>query len=476
MIIDRIKSNLFLYLSILLVLVLVITNIQNGFFWDTVQLGSKHANFYFTTNFNSLLLPEIIDSGHIPAFGIYLALMWKIFGRTLVVSHLAMLPFVIGIIWQLNITIKMFFETKHSGFVLLLILLDPTLLSQITLISPDVALVFFFLFGLNSILKNHRISLMLSIMLLFLISMRGMMVSFCLLIADIFVNINFKNSIKQIVHSLVKRSIIYLPALILFILFNMYHFSIKGWIGFHEDSPWAESFAPVNIKGFFRNIGILGWRLLDFGRVGIWLVFTVLFLKYRKNIFKDKPTRLLLFILICFIVILPANMLWAKNLLGHRYLLPIFLMFSLLTARILYSINKNLKLKQILLSVWILVIVSGNFWIYPDKISQGWDATLAHLPYYSLRKQAIAYFDEQKIEINEVETFFPDSNIIDDIDLNNDLRKFRRFEGGDGYVLYSNIHNVSDEIYDHLMGEYKLVKEFKSRGIFFKILEKGSLN
>lgn len=470
--IDKIKNDPFLYLSILMVLILIATNIQNGFFWDTVQLGSKHANFYFTTNFNSLLLPEVIDSGHIPTFGMYIALIWELFGRNLIASHLAMLPFVIGIIWQLNILIKMFFKTNRGGVILLLILLDPTLLSQITLISPDVPLVFFFLLGLNSVLKNHKITLLFSVLFLFLVSMRGMMVAFCLLIIDVFLNINFNNSFKHIFYSLVRRSAIYLPSLLLFILFSVYHYIEKGWIGFHKDSPWADSFAPVDFKGFIYNVGILGWRLLDFGRVGIWFVFILLFLEYRKEIFEDKQTRLLLFIFICLIVILPANMLWAKNLLGHRYLLPIFLCLSLLTAKILFSINTNIKLRRILVSIWLLVIVSGNFWVYPDKISQGWDATLAHLPYYSLRKQAIQYLDDQKIEINEVQTFFPDSNIMDDIDLNGDFRKFKKFEGDNGYVLYSNIHNVSDEIYNTLMAEYDLVKEFKSNSVFFRIYNK----
>jgi hypothetical protein len=472
----KIKENPFLYLSILFVLILMVATIQNGFFWDTVQLGSKHANFYFTTNFNSLLLPEIIDSGHIPTFGMYIALIWKIFGRNLIVSHLAMLPFVIGIIWQLNIVIKTFFKTSHSGFVLFLILLDPTLLSQMTLISPDVLLVFLFLLGLNSVLKNHKISLLFSVFFLFLVSMRGMMVAFCLLIIDVFLHINFKNSFKHIFHSLLRRSAIYLPSLLLFVLFSIYHYIEKGWIGFHEDSPWADCFTPVDFNGFIYNIGILGWRLLDFGRVGIWFVFILLFLKYRKEIFEDKQTRILLFIFICFIVILPANMLWAKNLLGHRYLLPIFLTFSLLTSKILFSINTNIKLRRILVSIWFVVLLSGNFWIYPNKISQGWDSTLAHLPYYELRKEVIKYFDNQNIDINEVQTFFPDSNIIDDIDLNGDFRKFKKFENGNGYVMYSNIHNVSDDIYDTLITKYLLVKEFKNKSVFFKIYKKVEMN
>lgn len=79
---------------------LVLGTAQFPFFWDTIQLGSKHAHYFYETNFRSIILPNEIDSGHIPSLGIYLALVWKIAGKSLVISHLAMLPFVMGIVFQ----------------------------------------------------------------------------------------------------------------------------------------------------------------------------------------------------------------------------------------------------------------------------------------------------------------------------------------------------------------------------------------
>ena len=424
-----IKNNLFLLVSFVIILFLFLLNLENSFFWDTTQLGSKHANYYLTTNFSHLLLPKAIDSGHIPAFGMYIGLMWKFFGRNLMVSHLSMLPFVLGIIWQLHKTVKNHLKIEHAGLALLLVLLDPTLLSQITLITPDIPLVFFFLLGLNSVIANKRNVLSISVFFLFLTSMRGMMISFCLFIIDCYYHLNFKNSLKNIFYSLVKKSLIYIPSLLLFILFSVYHYLEKGWIGYHDESPWAECFKTVDIKGFFFNIGIFSWRLLDFGKVGIWLIFSILFIKYRKEIFKDKGTKSLLFIFTCFLLILPLNMLWAKNLLAHRYLLPIFLLFSLLSAKILFSTYTHLKLKRAFVLIWLFSILSGHFWVYPEKLSQGWDATLGHLPYYKLRKQAIQYIDKQEIDIEKVHSFFPNLPTIDAIDLNNRWRKIENAKG-----------------------------------------------
>lgn len=467
-----IKDNLFYYLSLIILIVLYTSSLQNSFFWDTIQLASKHANYYLSTNFSNILLPNSIDSGHIPTFGFYLAFIWSLFGKSLIVSHLSMLPFVLGIVWQLKKTVTFFFKKEHVGIVFLLVFLDPTLLSQITLISPDIPLVFFFLLGLNSVLQNKKNILLISILLLFLTSMRGMMVAFCILIIDIFYNVHFNNSAKKIFYSLLKRSKIYLPAVFVFILFNLYHYLEKGWIGYHEDSPWANCFESVNLKGYFFNIGILFWRIIDFGRIGIWIVFSILFLKYGKQIFRDKLTRQLLFIFICILLILPLNMLWAKNLLAHRYLLPIYLTFALLCARILFYSNSSVTLKRVLIGIWLLAITTGNFWLYPDKISQGWDSTLGHLPYYKLRNQAINYLEEQEIDIDQVQSFFPNTALIDNIDLNGNPKNFKGFKAGAEYVFYSNIYNISDKDYEVLAKEYDVIKEFKNQIVFIKIYKK----
>jgi hypothetical protein len=459
-------------ISYLIVAVLFTLTLNNGFFWDTIQLGSKHANFYYTTNFSDILLPDSIDSGHIPAFGMYLALLWKIFGRELLVSHLAMLPFVFGILWQLNRLVKKFVSNEYSGWALLLIILDPTLLSQMTLVSPDVPLVFFFIMGLNSLIEKRKTLLSLSVAFLFLTSMRGMMVGFCILLADLISNKTFSGSLRDVVLSLLKKIIVYLPALLIFISFSLWHYIKKGWIGFHDDSPWAELFARVDFKVVIYNLGILGWRIIDFGRIGIWIVFFVLLLKFKSEIFKTRETRFLLMVFLIIVTFLPANMVWAKNLLGHRYLLPVYISFSLLCAHILFTQQMSTKLRAYLVAFWIILLITGNLWVYPDRISQGWDSSLAHLPYYKIRQQTIEYLDEQKIDFAEVQSFFPNIACIDDIDLNNDKRWFADFNDSSDYVIYTNLFNINDENYDLVKNKYQVIKQFKNGFLHMDICKK----
>lgn len=471
----KLRNNLLFVISLLAVIALVVSNADNSFFWDTIQLGSVHANYYLTTNFSQVLLPNDIDSGHIPAFGFYIALAWKVFGRSLEISHLAVLPFAIGIVYQLRQLTRRFIPEQFSEIAMILILLDPTLLTQMTMVSPDVPLVFFFLMGVNSVLGNKKGWLAMSILLLFMTSMRGMMVSLCLLSLDIYCNVSLRQKIKDVSMALLKRSSIYLPGLVLFLIYNVYHYHEKGWIGYHKNSPWAKCFETVDFQGFLFNIGLLGWRLLDFGRAGIWLVFTILFLTYRKIVFTSEKNRLLLFFFICMALLLPANMLWAKNLLAHRYLIPIYLVFALLCATVLFSDYVSTKMKVALTSFWFIILLSGNYWafLYPVKTSKGWEATLAHLPYYKLRHQAIDYLDAQHINFSDVNSFFPNAVSIDYIDLNGDSRVFKDFDGNSPYVFYSNVYNIDDADYDKMVARYLTVKEFRCNGVFVMILKKG---
>lgn len=455
----------------LLVTLLIVFSLDNFFYWDTVQLGSKHAHFFYDSNFSSLLLPDGIDSGHIPAFGIYIGLLWKFFGKTLWISHLAMLPFALGIVYQLKNLVEYFLPPKYVGPALVLVLIDATLLAQLVLVSPDVPLVFFFLLSFNAILKNNKRLLALGIVALFLISMRGMMLSVCLLLLDLYCNVPFRRRHKVFI-DLVKRSLIYLPALLIFLAFSIYHYDAKGWIGFHSDSPWAGSFERVGVKGFFFNIAILGWRLLDFGRIGVWLVAAIIFSLAGRAIFKDSKTRLLLYFSIALLALLPLNMLWAKGLLGHRYLLPIFLTIALLCVRLLFSEHVLKKNREPLAYLLFFIMLSGHFWIYPPKVAQGWDASLAHYPYYKLRTEAMAYMMQNDIEIEETASFFPNKGTLSAIDLVDDERHFLHFDGKQPYVFYSNSYNVSDENLNLLNEKYLPIQQFESGDIYIVIYKR----
>lgn len=441
---------------------------NNFFFWDTINLVSAPAHFFYKSNFASLILPTHIDTGHIPALGYYIALVWKVFGKNLVIAHLAMLPFILGIVFQVFLLVKHFVSTPiFVVWAMILILSDATLLSQIILVSPDIVLLFFFLLGLNAIVSQKRNLLLLVLFGLFLISMRGIIAAFTLFLIDFILTYKKTN----IFSTSIKIAKIYFLPFLLFLAFHFYHYTQTDWFWTHPNSAWEIGRAKNNISGLFYNAGIFVWRLIDFGRVFIVLSLAILLLKLRKSLFENSKTKHLFFIFCIVGIILSIPFLYYKTLTGHRYLLPFIVIMYLITAYFITQLTISNKLKTSFFAFLIISSLSGNFWVYPEKIAQGWDSTLGHIPYYSLQQKMNTYLDENQIIFSEVGTAFPMLGKHSVIFINNDTRSFKTKEiGKDSYILYSNVNNDfnADEM-EILNKKYKIIYELKSPTVFMKL-------
>lgn len=434
----------------------------NSFFWDTIQLGSKQAHWYYDNDFRYLLLPNRIDSGHPPVFGLYLACAWKVFGRSLAVSHLSMLPFLLGIVFQLHRLVSRFFSRENIMAAMCLVFADPTLLAQSIMISPDIVLVFFLLFALNSLLEGKRIVFMLALVGLGLISMRGMFCIAILFATDLILHFSTP---RQFLKSLVS----YIPVSLLVLAFLVYHYLSKGWVGYHKDSPWAACFETVDGKGFLKNILILAWRIADFGRIGLWIAAFLLVLRLRKMHTDQRSRTLFIFFLASF-CILSLSLLFYRNLLAHRYLIPVYITFSLWLC---YMLLEVLRVRKSWITLLLLVLISGNFWVYPEQVAKGWDSSLAHIPYYGLRDEMIAYIHAKGIRITDISSEFPNAAKLRYTDLNNEESAFGEKDTTCRYVLYSNVFNgFTDREIQDLREKWILRKEFQKGQVFVRLYEK----
>jgi hypothetical protein len=154
--------------------------------------------------------------------------------------------------------------------------------------------------------------------------------------------------------------------------------------------------------------------------------------------------------------------LFATNTFGHRYFIVSYIGFTLLSVLVVFEFYKS---KKIIFTFLFLGLLTGNLWIYPKEVSQGWDATLAHLPYHSLRINAINYLDDQHIKIKNVATFFPNYNTLNTINLSGDTRSFSKFNGKNKYVFYATVYNISDENLSILNKNYIILKQFSNLNI-----------
>lgn len=439
------------------------------FFWDTIQLGSKHAHHYYHTGFAQLLLPDDIDSGHPPFFGMYLAAAWMLFGKSLAVSHWAMLPFVLGTVGLLFPLGRYFAGSWGWAFPLLALALPP-LSGQLVLVSPDVVLAFGFLLGLYGILYRKGWALALGALLLAAISTRGMMTVVVLFLFDLYLRFSRPNRTNHKPVTYLKEMLralpLYLPSGLLALAFLLYHYLEKGWVGYHAGSEWAPSFARVGISGLIKNGLVLGWRLADYGMVFSWLALGLVIWR-KPGAFRNPKVQSTLWLAGISLVLLAPTFLLYSGLQQHRYLLPLLLSVLLLSFTAVAQSAWSRKWKAGLLGLVFTGLLTGHLWVYPGHIAQSWDTTLAHVPYYRLKSQMIGYLDEQGIPLEAVGTAFPEIGPQDFKDLSGRTAGFAPKDlSTQRYILYSNVMNdFSDGELERLREAWILQKALRRGGV-----------
>lgn len=442
---------------------LVIFVLDNSFFWDKDILISKQAYWFFENSFN-INLPLTHDNGFFPALSILLALLWKIFGIHLWVGHLLMLPFALWIIYEYRRFLKWFSDNKiFINLTLILLLIDTTLISQVVVVSTDLLLVLFFFVSLNALLYQKRRILYFSLVALSLTHLRGIMTCGIIFLFDYY--LQFSNSGKKhYIKNFLYIFPYYMPFIIIHTIYYVYHFKTTGWFFSHEESPWAGCYEKVDLKGFIFNIGILGWRLVDFGRLFYWFIIGFFLFKYAKGRFipDSHIIRLILLILLCSVVYFPTMLIY-KILSDHRYIIPIYNLLTILTGYILFVKTGYTRWVRMTYIFLLIGLISGNFWIYPDKIAKGWSATAAHMPFYPLREKMINYLDEKNIPFSEVGSEIPNTTPLKYIFLNGDERFFPMKDlENQKYIFYSNVFNMfTEEEIDELKNNWILEKEYR---------------
>lgn len=415
-------------LALLPVMICYILSLDKPFFWDTMHLASAQANWFHEHGLSSLLLPDEFDSGHPPLTGWLLALTWKLLGKGLIQSHLMMLPFLVIALWQMMLILRHYFPEEY-GYLAFLFFLNPILLTQAMLVSPDIILFAGFFLTLHGILSKRDIKILAGSIILATVSLRGMS---CVAALAVF----------GLVHSTrtgaLRQLAIYVPSGILASIFLWYHYQAKGWIGYHPDSPWAYSFAPAGLRGLLRNIAVTAWRLCDQGMIFLWLPPLWITLKKGPGIWSARTRQLLALSLILFAFLVVPQFFY-RALLMHRYLFPFISALTLAAFSIIRDHEIPVR-RYVTLSS--LLVVSGFFWIYPDHISKGWDVMPLHYGYYGARKEMLDKMGELNINPAQTGSNFPSEMPSTITDLGVDSRAYAPLDlSSNRYVLYTNVSN-----------------------------------
>ncbi len=441
---------------------------HNGFFWDSILLASKYGQWYYQTNFSTLFVPQEM-AGYPPLFGLYLAAGWHMFGKTVPVSHFLMLPFLLGIVWQVYLLSRRYLPLGWVWLGLLLALLDPTWLAQSTLVAPDILLLFLYLLAVNSFLQEKRGLQVLALLFMAVLSPRSQLLIPAVFLTEVLFWWLHSKQFRGL--EVCKIMLPYVPAGLLLLGWLWLHYRHFGWIGYNRSSDWGAYSHFISGKEFLRNLGLMAWRLLDFGRVGLWLLVAVLLWQSRQ--FLSTKTKELLVLMLVPLVTLSLVLVWFTNPIGHRYYLVVYVFLGILSASLL-AYHTRAFARKAAIAVAVLSLLSGHFWQYPATVAKGWDASLAYLPYFSIRKQMMTYLDQEQIAWQEVGSDFPNLAAPAFTDLSHDQRAFAPKDfASQRYMLHSNVFNgFTDQELLALENHWRLVKEVKQGQVFFRLYTK----
>lgn len=439
------------------------------FYWDNVVQLSYPASQYYNEGIGNLALHNEYATGHPVFMPLYLSICWSIFGKTLIVSHFAFLPFVIGFMWQLPILIKNLGVTdkRTSAMISFFVIADAAVLSQVSLITFEISHLFALLLAINAILEKRPLILTFALILLCFSSMRGSISA---------LGLGLFYSIEILVNEprrFFKKMLPFIIGAAIIISYYSYFYSINGWI-IHNPYAFNDCGEVTTIPHMFFKLAVIGWRFVDMGRALVSIIFIILLFRLvqLRTTYKEFPLfiKVIVFQLAVFVLFT----IYSMNTIGPRYFLPVFILVNIISLCYIFSLSW--RFKKWLISLNILMVVIGHTWVYPPKIAQSWDCTPLHWTYFELCDSMDSYVKNRGINCNNVTSFIFNTDGRHLTKLVSDTTfRYSYYDGGvnKDYVIYSNCFNTTDDVIDSLNNPniFTEVKCYKKNQLFIKLLK-----
>ena len=423
-------------------------------FWD--MYGQvKTADFYLQTYFYELC-PNgngFTDNGYFPLYPVYLALLCKLLGFQLWVVHLSVLPFIAGMLYQLQVFSRRFLSERKTALVLCLSLLHPALEAQSIYFSSEIAFVFLALCLLNNLIDKHGSYIVLSATALCLLNFRALPWVSLLFLYEVFGK-------KQ-------KSAWYLILPLFFSLAWMaFHFLHYGWFFVNPENE--EHRTLLGIKGMAGNFFWCLLKLSDYATI-IVLIFTGM-LCYQEKKIREPQLYFLLAILATISFLIPLS-----NPISNRYFLFCYVLSLPVFVHSLSGYPR--KKKVVFVILYALFLVQSNWVSKPNKYGNAWDCTLQSLSYFDIRKELDAYVMHEKIAPADVaagfQLYFKDAYYL----MNKNPKEYALLSDTEmqdtPFIAESNIcNNYSAARLRYLEKNYDLIKTFCKGSLYIKLYKR----
>ena len=458
-------KTLFIALSILCFFSFILFR-DLPFFWDAIS-KARRAQWIYDNNFQTLIVPNGMNSGHPPLWITLLALSWSLFGKTLLASRLLLLVVGIGVIFQLLKLCRLSFIRSIPTVCALFIFLDPTITAQFTNLNNDLLLLFFTLLSLNAVIKQQNIWLVLGLLGVLMTNLRGIYIFIAILIIQIWF-VKWRLVDREKVNYWV-----YLIPGIFFGIFCWFQYSQLGWFIITKSEAYNMHREATGIKGMLVNLGIFAKSFMEYGRFVV--LFSLLYFLYKFKGYKIKENPSIARLIISLSVFLGfyfLGMVPFSNPIAPRYFLICYILMTILTVNFLYFFQ--IKHKIVFLGLAGILLLGGHFWIYPPTFSQPWDSSLAYLNYYDVESQMESFIQRESIDTKDIGTRVG-LNGRNLSKLNNvNYPIYSSFDiATNNYILLSNIENYTkDEEFLEVSTNWNLVQSFSKKGVFVSLYKR----
>jgi hypothetical protein len=353
---------------------------DDPFFGDAIVSTSRAATHIYDHGLATVFYPPEFDPGHPTLYPYILAAVWKVFGRTLAVSHLY------ACLWALLLAVvfrkiaALYLHRREVNIATLLLFLFPTYLSQSAMMLPAVALTCFFLLGVYGVLKDDGRWIIVGAGLMCITHLQStfLLLSLCSLDLYMYVPGQKHYSLFQWIR---KRLVVYGVPFLLFTGWLYIHYRHTGWLFV---SPHYSDKQELNgLADYIKAILLMVWRLIDYGMLPFYLVLAWAFMMYKQS--RHNTLQLVVAILSCCI----AMAVFLVETIGHRYFMPFAMMAIIIALQALQYLDEQRR--NILYGILAVSLLAGNFLVYPGKDIG--DATLAYRGYFPIEKQLRTDFD-----------------------------------------------------------------------------------
>ncbi len=391
----RFSFALFLFLFVLL-LVVKSNILRAPYYWDVMGYVIQAASAFYKTGQISSLTGL---TGHPPLFFIALASVWKLFGNSLLVSHVFILFLgALSLFFLFKLTNKLY-GPREAVAAILLLLSNQLYFAQVGMVYLSIPVTCLAILTVYLYLGQKYWLYGVSAAAMLLVKETAIVVLLAIILYDFFRNLLSKEKFLVCV-----RRILFLALPIVPLSFwYLYHWHMTGWLVNTRLIVNRSRFVSLFMDNSFRYL-IFDNSAENVNKVS-GIIFLALFVYFVFQIAKKKRLKFEMLLLI----IVVMNILFfsfSDDL--PRYFLVIFPFYFILGSRAFVFICERMKYKDLLLSLLLAAMVAGSVMNYTgNRNTDGWrlESNMEYLDFIKVSQSAGLFLENNYPDHKIIATF-----------------------------------------------------------------------